>query len=81
MPTDQTGLDLNLSQVCLGANGNHLGLNNSLFFFFFFFCLFRAESTGHGDSQARDQIRAVATGLHHSSLQCRTHNPLSEARD
>ena len=35
----------------------------------FFFCLFafsRAAFMAYGDSQARGQIGAVATGLHHS---------------
>ena len=35
---------------------------NSFFFFFFF----RAAPTAYGSSQARGQIRATATGLHHS---------------
>ena len=63
--------------------------------FFFFFHLFRATPAAHGSSQARDQIRAVAAGLHHShsntrselcdlhhsSWQCWVLNLLSEARD
>ena len=32
-------------------------------------------------SQARGQIRAAATGLHHNSCQGQVLNPLSEARD
>ena len=49
----------------------------------FFFCLFfRATPAAYGGgSQARDQIRAVAASLHHSSQPCRALNPLSEARD
>ena len=35
-------------------------------FFFFFFGLFRAASEAYGGSQARGQIGAVATGLHHN---------------
>ena len=34
--------------------------------FFFFFCLFRATRTAYGGSQARGQIRTVATGLLHN---------------
>ena len=37
-----------------------LDLGNS---FLFVFCLFKAEPTAYGSSQARDQIRAVAAGL------------------
>ena len=33
---------------------------------FFSFFLFRATRVIYGNSQARDQIRAVAAGLHHS---------------
>ena len=33
---------------------------------FFFFCLFRATPLVYGGSQARGQIRAVATGLHYN---------------
>ena len=36
------------------------------FLFLFIFCLFRAEPTASGGSQARAGITAVATGLHHS---------------
>ena len=36
--------------------------------FFFFFCLFGATPTAYGGSQARVPIRAVAAGLHHSSV-------------
>ena len=55
-----------------------LYLNFSLSFFFF---LFRAASAAYGSSQASGQIRAVATGLHHSLRQCLILNPLSKARD
>ena len=63
---------------------------------FFFFCLFRAALAAYGCSQARDQIKAVATNLchshsmpdlshicdlHHSSEQCQILNLLSEAKD
>ena len=34
---------------------------------FFFFLVFRAAPKTYGGSQARGQIGAVATGLHHSS--------------
>ena len=39
-----------------------------LFFFFFFlsFCPFRAAPAAYGGSQAGGQMRAIATGLHHS---------------
>ena len=36
------------------------------FYFISFFGLFRAAPAAYGDSQARGQIRAAATGLHHS---------------
>ena len=48
------------------------------FFFFFFFYLFafsRAAPVTYGDSQAKGQIGAVATGLHHSHS-----NSVSELR-
>ena len=35
-------------------------------------CLFRAAPTAYGGSQARCQIRAVATGLHHSHSNARS---------
>ena len=38
------------------------------FFFFFFFGLFRVAPMAHGNSQARGQIRAIATGL------CQSHS-------
>ena len=59
----------------------------------FLFCLFRAAPEAYGGSQASGRIRAVAAratampdpsrvcSLHHSSRQCQTLNPLSEARD
>ena len=37
------------------------------FFFFFFFGLFRAVGLAYGSSQARGQIRAAPTSLHHSN--------------
>ena len=62
--------------------------------FFLSFCLFRAEPTAYGGSQARGPIGAVATGLHqsysnsgsqpqlhHSSWQRWILDPLSKARD
>ena len=39
---------------------------------FFFFRLFRATTMAYGDSQARGQIRAVATGLCHSNSNARS---------
>ena len=48
---------------------------------FFFFLLFRAAPAAYGGYQARGQIGAGATSLHHSSEQCWILNPLSEARD
>ena len=44
----------------------------STFFFFFVFCLFRAEPTAYEGSQARSQIGAAATGLHHSHSNTRS---------
>ena len=44
-------------------------------FFFKFFCLFafsRAAPTAHGGSQARDPIRAVASGLYQSHSNARS---------
>ena len=35
-------------------------------FLFLSFCLFRASPAACGGSQARDPVRAVAAGLHHS---------------
>ena len=54
-------------------NTGHMAVN-------FFFCLFRATPSACEDSQARGPIRAVASGLHHSSRQGRILNPLSKAR-
>ena len=51
--------------------------------FSFSFCLFAfstAAPMAHGGSQAGGRIRAVATGLRHSSQQCQILNPLSKAR-
>ena len=39
---------------------------NCIFFFFLFLLIFRAASVAYGSSQARGQIGAVATNLHHS---------------
>ena len=62
--------------------------------FCFFIFLFRAIPVAHRSSQARGQIRAIASGLHHSnkdlshicrlyhsSRQCWTSNLLIEAGD
>ena len=57
------------------ATGASVPPAGSLSFFF------RATPEAYGGSQARDRIRAVATGLRHSSRQYRILNPLSEARD
>ena len=46
-------------------------VNFGLFGFFFFFCLFRAVPTAHRSSQARGQIRAVASSLQPQPQQCR----------
>ena len=40
--------------------------------FIFIFCLFTAASTAYGGSQARGQIRAVASGLRHSHSNARS---------
>ena len=65
-------------------------------YLFIYFCLFRAEPTAYGGSQARGPIGAVASGLHqgHSNKDpshvCNLHrsswqhqilNPLIESRD
>ena len=50
-------------------------------FFFGLFAFSRPAPAACGDSQARGLIRAVATGLHHSSQQRWILNPLSKARD
>ena len=41
----------------------------------YFFFLFRVELEAYGGSQARDQIRAVATSLYHSrsNVRCKLH--------
>ena len=48
---------------------------------FFFFLFFRATPEAYGGSQARGPIRAAAAGLHCSSQQCWSLNPLNKARD
>ena len=50
-------------------------------FIYLFCCLFRAAPTAYGSFQARDQIRAVAPSLHHSSQQCQILNPLTKVSD
>ena len=67
-----------------------------LFIIYLFILLFRATPMAHGSCQARDQIRATAAGLHHttatrdlrclsdphySSQQRQIPNPLRKARD
>ena len=39
---------------------------------YFIFCLFRATTMAYVSSQARGQIGAVATGLHHSHSNARS---------
>ena len=39
----------------------------------FFFSLFRAEPAAYGSSQARDQIRSTAAGLHQTHAGSETH--------
>ena len=51
------------SLIPLRHKGNPLPLFYFILFVFFFFFLFRAASTAHGGSQARDIIGAVAAGL------------------
>ena len=43
-----------------------IGFLFDVFMTFFFFFFFRAAPTAYGNSQTRGQIRAAATGLHHS---------------
>ena len=52
----------------------------SILFFFFFFWLVRATPAANISSQARDQIGAVAAGLHHSHSNARSFTQ-SEVRD
>ena len=52
----------------------------TLSFPFFLFLLF-VFFLSYGSSQARGQIGAAASSLHHSSQQHRVLNPMSEARD
>ena len=61
-----------------------MSTSTSLFFLCLFVCLFfaflRATPAAHGGSQARAQIGAVATGLHHSHSNARSkpHLPPTE---
>ena len=87
----------NLPPCLLGIHLYLLDLSEHLnILSFFFFGLFRDAPMAHGSSQAMGQTGAVAAGLHHShrharsehvcdlhcsSQQCRTLNPLREARD
>ena len=41
-------------------------MSQNAFFFFFFFLLFGSAPAAYGSSQARGQVRATATSLHHS---------------
>ena len=57
-------------------------LKRTLFIYLLIYLLlFRATPAAHGNIQARNQIRAAAAGLNHSSQQRWIINPLSEARD
>ena len=62
-------------------------LPDNLFILFFVFCLFRAAPMAYGGSQARGQIRAVATSLPqgHSNARSEPHlqptPQLTAARD
>ena len=46
------------------------------FSFLFFFLHFRAAPKEYGSSQARDQIRATAAGLHHSHSNAESKQPI-----
>ena len=64
------------------ANKGHSHSSNTIFLLFFFFFFFsRAAHAAYGGSQARRQIGAVATGLHHSASNIRSLTTLSKARD
>ena len=52
--------------VYIYMEGREEGESMSKFSFFLSFCLFRAIPVAYGASKARDQIRTVATDLHHS---------------
>ena len=57
--------DLNTDEDRIMVTENNTWV--TFFFFFLSFCLFsRAAPAAYGGSQARGQIRAVATGLDHS---------------
>ena len=58
-----------LAQVRVNFRYFQFVYHRKLFFFFFFwsFVFSRAAPKAYGSSQARDGIRAVATGLHHSN--------------
>ena len=68
------------SEVTIAWTAEHMWLANmfcfcetlflSIPFLSFFLCLFRAILMAYGSSQARGQIRAVATSLHHSHSNC-----------
>ena len=86
-----------LFSACLWRTGVAIEcvLTSPYIFPFFLFC-FIAAPAAYGGSQTRDQIRAVAAGLHHSHgnvgselhllpiwqlWKCQIFNPLSETRD
>lgn len=71
----KTGGVLNEDKGFYSKNVLTLSMGQLSFFFFFSFrsfCLFRAAPAVHGGSHARELIRAVATGLHHSDSNARS---------
>ena len=54
------------------ANTRILYFQQNLYFFVFVFFLFRPAPAAYEGSQTRGQIRAVATGLHHSHSNARS---------
>ena len=63
---------LSLSLLCIHRIFSPPSLRSS----FFSFCLFRATLMAHGDSQARDEIGAVAADSCHSHSTARSKLPL-----
>ena len=57
---DCQGLDCDVPSIC------------SFFFLFFFLVFGRASPAAYGGSQARNPVRAVAAGLHHSHSNARS---------
>ena len=65
--------------MSIGSFGKVVGYKVQLYFYvgnkemiIFFSLLFRATPAAYGSSQARGQIRAAATGLHHSHSNSRS---------